>query len=125
MKEMITLCGDDCTDCPRYNAHSDEELRKTAELWYRVGWRDHVVSNDEIACSGCSSHKECTYHLVECIKEHNVPKCSLCGEFPCGKINDMLERTAQYQNICREVCSEEEYRVLEKAFFRKNINLRK
>lgn len=125
MKEMITLCGDDCTDCPRYNAHSDEELRKAAELWYRVGWRDHVVSNDEIACSGCSSHKECTYHLVECIKEHNVSKCSLCGEFPCGKINDMLERTAKYQNICREVCSAEEYRVLEKAFFRKNINLRK
>lgn len=125
MKELITLCGDDCTDCPRYNAHSDEELRKAAELWYRVGWRDHVVSNDEIACSGCSSHKECTYHLVECIKEHNVSKCSLCGEFPCGKINDMLERTAKYQNICREVCSAEEYRVLEKAFFRKNINLRK
>ena len=28
MEEKITLCGDNCIECPRYNAHSDEELRK-------------------------------------------------------------------------------------------------
>ena len=48
MKEMITLCGDNCTWCSRYNARSEAELRKVAELWHRVGWRDTVVSNDEI-----------------------------------------------------------------------------
>lgn len=37
MGEMITLCGDNCTECPRYNAHTDEELRSVAELWYKVG----------------------------------------------------------------------------------------
>lgn len=50
MEEKITLCGDNCIWCPRYNAHSEAELRKVAELWHRVGWRDTVVSNDEIAC---------------------------------------------------------------------------
>ncbi len=91
MKEKITLCGDNCIECPRYNAHTDEELKAVAELWYRVGWRDSIVSNEEIACTGCSSHKTCTYNLVECTKEHSVSKCNQCNEFPCEKINNMLK----------------------------------
>lgn len=35
MEEKIILCGDNCIECPRYNAHSDEELWNVAELWYR------------------------------------------------------------------------------------------
>lgn len=124
MKE-ITLCGDNCAECPRYNARSEEELRDVAELWYRVGWRNTVVSNDEIACTGCSSHKTCTYRLVDCTKKHNVEKCNQCKEFPCNKIMDMLERSKEYQRKCKEVCSEEEYIALEKAFFDKENNLRK
>ena len=89
MEEKITLCGDNCIECPRYNAHSEQELQNVAELWYRVGWRDCVVSNEGIRCEGCSSHKQCTYHLVECTKEHNVDKCNQCAEFPCGKISSM------------------------------------
>ena len=61
MEEIITLCGDNCTECPRYNAHSDEELKAVAELWYKIGWRECVVSNEDIACSGCSSHKQCSH----------------------------------------------------------------
>lgn len=103
MREKITLCGDNCIECLRYNAHSDEELKRVAELWYRVGWRDSIVSNKEISCSGCSSHKQCTYNLVECIKEHNVEKCNQCSEFPCLKISDMLKRSEEYQKKCMEV----------------------
>ena len=125
MNEKITLCGDNCLECPRYNAHSGEELKKTAELWFRIGWRETIVSNEEIACSGCSSHKECTYRLVECTKAHNVEKCSQCGEFPCGKISDMLKRSKEYEEKCREVCSDEELEMLTKAFFNKENNLNK
>ncbi len=103
MAEKISLCGDDCLACPRYNARTDEELRAVAELWYRVGWRDRVVSNDEIACTGCDSYKECSYRLVECVREHGVEKCSRCGEFPCRKIGDLLRKSAEYQQRCREV----------------------
>lgn len=125
MEEKITLCGDNCIECSRYNAHSDEELRNVAELLHRVGWRDSIVSNEEIRCEGCSSHKQCTYHLVECTKEHNVDKCNQCAEFPCGKISSMLERSKEYQKRCKEVCSDAEYDMLEKAFFEKENNLRK
>ena len=94
--KKITLCGDNCIACPRYNAHSDEELKAVAELWHKVGWRNCVVSNEEIACDGCSSHKNCTYQLVECTKKHHVNKCNQCEEFPCEKITDMLKRSAEY-----------------------------
>lgn len=125
MEERITLCGDNCIECPRYNAHSEAELRKVAELWYKVGWRDTVVSNEEIACTGCSSHKTCTYGLVDCTRNHGVEKCNQCGKFPCSKIEDMLKRSREYQEKCRELCSEKEYFALEKAFFDKENNLRK
>lgn len=125
MNEKITLCGDNCIECPRYNAHSDEELKKVAELWYRIGWRNSIVSNEEIACSGCTSHKQCTYHLVECIKNHNVEKCNQCYKFPCQKISDMLKRSKEYQKKCKTVCTEHEYDTLSKAFFDKENNLRK
>ena len=125
MCEKITFCGDNCMECPRYSARSDEELKKAAELWYRVGWRTSIVSNEEIACSGCSSHKECTYHLVECIREHGVEKCNQCCAFPCQKIDDMLKRSEEYRKKCREVCTEREYDCLAKAFFDKENNLRR
>lgn len=121
MEEKITLCGDNCIECPRYNAHSADELKAVAELWYKVGWRERVVTNEEIACSGCSSHKQCTYQLVECTKVHNVNKCNQCGEFPCIKIKDMLERSAEYKRKCKEMCSEQEFIMLERLFLTKKI----
>lgn len=105
--------------------HSEKELQNAAQLWYRVGWRDCVVSSEEIRCEGCSSHKQCIYHLVECTKEHNVDKCNQCEEFPCGKISSMLERSKEYQKRCKDVCTDAEYDMLEKAFFDKENNLRK
>lgn len=121
--EKITLCGDNCLECPRYLARSDSELEKVAELWFRVGWRDKIVPIDEIKCCGCSSHKQCTYHLVECTKENNVEKCNQCPQFPCQQIDDMLRRSEEYEKKCREVCTDEEYQMLKSAFFNKDKNL--
>lgn len=89
------------------------------------GRRTKIVSNEEIACRGCTPNNQCPYHLVECTKEHHVEKCSQCGEFPCSKISDMLKRSKEYQKKCREVCSQKEYVILEKAFFEKESNLMK
>ena len=50
---------------------------------------------------------------------HNVDKCNRCAEFPCEKISSMLERSKEYQKRCKEVCSDAEYEMLEKAIFYK------
>ena len=55
-EKIIASCGNDGAACPRYTVHpyekTDEELHHTAELWMRIGYRDRVVSNEEIACFG-------------------------------------------------------------------------
>lgn len=68
--EKITLCGDNCLECPRYLAKTDRELEQVAELWFRVGWRDSIEPVDEMRCLGCESHLQCTYRLVDCAKEN-------------------------------------------------------
>ena len=123
--EKITLCGDDCLQCPRYLAKTEEEKNCVAELWHRIGWRDKIVSPEEISCGGCSSHKKCAYNLVECVKEKGVEKCNQCSQFPCEKIESMLERSVEYKKKCKKLCTREEYAMLEKSFFRKEENLRK
>ncbi|MDE5855352.1 MAG: DUF3795 domain-containing protein [Ruminococcus sp.] len=123
--EKITLCGDNCLYCPRYIATTDKELSAVAELWYRIGWRNDIVSNEEIKCTGCSSHKQCTYHLVECTKLNGVKKCNQCSEFPCNKIENMLLHSDEYKKKCQKVCTEKEYSMLETAFFNKEENLKK
>ena len=123
--EKITLCGDNCLECPRYLARTTSELEKVAELWFRVGWRDRIVPVDEIRCSGCTSHKQCTYHLVECTEENKVEKCNQCSKFPCYKIEEMLRRSDEYEKKCREVCTDEEYQMLKSSFFNKEVNLQK
>lgn len=125
LKEKITLCGDNCIECPRYNAHSYQELTNIAELWYKIGWRDTVVPSEKMVCTGCSSHKKCTYQLIECTQKHDVIKCNQCNEFPCIKINDMLKRSMKYQQKCKMICSQKVYTILEKAFFNKEANLKK
>ena len=56
-EKIIAACGNDCAACPRYTAHpyekTDEELHHTAELWMNIGYRDHIVLNEETACYGC------------------------------------------------------------------------
>ena len=54
------------TTVPPYTKTA-EELHHTAELWYKIGYRDHVVTNEEIACTGCKEENWCRYRLVKCV----------------------------------------------------------
>ncbi len=116
---MISVCGDNCAVCPRYNAKSEEELHRLAQLWHRIGWRDRVVEPDEMRCSGCGSGKGCAYQLRECCAENNVERCTQCSCFPCERIAALLEKSAYNRSRCFEVCSEEEFALLDRAFYQK------
>lgn len=114
-----TACGDDCSFCPRYTSKTEEELRRTAEMWYEMGFRDSIVSNEEIACTGCSRDNKCTYHITECTENKLINNCGECSEYPCETVNQMFERTQKYEAICKERCSKEDFDRLKKAFFSK------
>lgn len=123
MDKLISLCGDDCSQCPRYLARTDGELSRAAELWRRVGWRKSLEPPENMRCGGCSAGRSCHYGLAGCAKERGLSRCRECGALPCEKIIDMLARSDQYELICRERCSPEEFCLLERAFFHKRENI--
>ena len=128
MKDRImAACGNDCSACPRYTADpfvkTEEELHHTAELWMRIGYRDHVVTNQEIACAGCKPENWCRYHVAKCCEDRGVRTCAECPEFPCENMKACFAVTRSFQPKCREVCTDGEYQQLLKAFFEKEKNL--
>ena len=125
VKPIISVCGDDCAVCPRYLAETDEELHETALFWYRVGWRDHVVSNEEIRCTGCGCRPTCSFALLPCVNAHGLRQCRDCPEFECAKIQEMLKNSESKKNACKKVCaSEAEFAGLCRSFYEKETNLR-
>ncbi len=124
---IIAACGNDCSACPRYTAapyeKTEEELRHTAELWMKIGYRDHVVSAEEISCKGCSTDNWCRYHVVKCCTEKGITNCAECSAYPCGNLKDCFAVTASFEPDCRKACTKEEYEEIRKAFFEKEKNL--
>ena len=129
MTKVIVACGNDCSVCPRYVNHpyekTEEQLHNTAILWMKIGYRDHVVTNEEIACTGCKEDNWCRYNIVKCCKEKGINTCSACIEYPCPAIQDCFKVTESFEPMCKQVCTEEEYIQIKKAFFEKEENLEK
>lgn len=128
MSKIIAACGNDCSVCPRYVVHpyekSEEELRHTAELWMKIGYRDHVVTNEEIACTGCKPENWCRYRVIKCCTEKSIKTCGECPDYPCDQMKECFAVTISFAPKCRQVCTDEEYEQLRKAFFEKEENLR-
>ena len=129
VNRILAACGNDCSACPRYVAHpyekSEEELRHTAELWMKIGYRDHVVTNDEISCTGCKPENWCRYHVITCCEEKGIKNCASCPDYPCETIKECFEVTRFFEPKCRQVCSDTDYTILKKAFFEKEQNLQR
>ena len=125
--KIIAACGNDCAACPRYNVHpyekTETELHHTAELWMKIGYRNRIVSNEEIACTGCTPENWCRYRVVTCCAEKGIQICSACGLYPCDRMQECFAVTLSFKSKCRECCTEAEYAQLKRAFFEKKQNL--
>ncbi|MCR5597292.1 MAG: DUF3795 domain-containing protein [Lachnospiraceae bacterium] len=126
--KVLAACGNDCASCPRYIAHpyekTEEELHHTAELWFKIGYRDHVVTNEEISCTGCKTENWCRYHVVKCCEERGIKTCAECDEYPCDNMKECFEVTKSFEPTCKKICTYEEYERIKRAFFEKEKNLR-
>lgn len=127
MSKIIAACGNNCSACPRYVAHPHEktkdELFHTAELWMKIGYRDHIVSDEEISCLGCRPENWCRYQIAKCCEEKSVNNCAECAQYPCEKLKECFEITKAFEPACRKACTDEEYGRLKEAFFEKEANL--
>jgi Protein of unknown function (DUF3795) len=126
MERRLGYCGDDCAECPRYQAtQSGDEgaLARVAALWRQAGLRDEIVPAAQIRCTGCSPDKDCFYGIAACAGARKVEHCGRCPDFPCEIISRCLEKSDALMRQARERCSPEDYRRLARAFFRKRENL--
>ena len=85
----------------------------------KIGYRDRVVSNEEISCTGCNPENWCRYHVAKCCNEHGIGTCGECREYPCERIQECFAVTKSFETDCRKACTEAEFRQLETAFFEK------
>ena len=127
-EKIIAACGNDCAACPRYTkppfGKSAGELHKTAVLWHKIGYRNSVVSNEEIACTGCTVDNWCRYNIVKCVSEKQIDNCGQCENYPCEKITDCFKVTKSFIPACQAACSDEEFAMMKRAFFEKEENLK-
>lgn len=104
---------------------TSEELRRTAELWMKIGYRERIVSDEEIACTGCKPENWCRYHIVQCCEGKGIRTCAECSDYPCDIMRECFEITKSFEPAVRKACSGREYEQLKKAFFEKEENLAK
>lgn len=111
-ERILAACGNDCSVCPRYikepYVKTEIELAHTAELWYKIGYRDHVVTNEEISCTGCKEDNWCRYKVIKCTNDKHIEHCGQCLQFPCDNIKECFEVTKSFEPLCKQVCTEEE-----------------
>jgi len=127
----IGCCGDDCNYCPRYIAtvkNDTETLRRAAVIWYRMGWRDKVLSPEEMKCYGCISVKSCVFGIKECCRKKHIDNCGYCSTMPCDELKRMFdsikEARKSVENLIKEgLVSKEENEALNKAFWSKEERL--
>ena len=122
MEPIISACGDICSECPRYMAtqsSDNNKLEEIAQLWHRLGLRDHVVGIEEIKCTGCNKKPNCGYGITTCEHLSGKENCGECELFPCPKFDEIFRNSDKYDEICRQFCNPTEYSQLRKAFFQK------
>jgi hypothetical protein len=127
-KMKIGICGDVCSECPRYIAtqnNDTEALEKVAELWHRLKLRDKIVSPDELRCTGCSSELDCAFRINTCKYLNGRNNCGECDFFPCEKIEEAFKKTENFAMFCKRKCTDLEYSQLENAFLNKRKVLTK
>lgn len=90
----------------------------------KIGYRDHIVTNEEISCMGCKPENWCRYRVVRCCRDKGISNCSQCEGYPCSNIKECFEVTKSFEPECRKACTGEEYNRIRKAFFEKEQNLK-
>ena len=120
---MIGICGDNCTYCPRFIATQNDrkiELEKVKELWVRLGLRNPDFPVKDMACHGCLPKNKCAYtKLRACVSAKALENCGSCDEYPCILINSAFDKSEKFKSYANKVCTQEEMDMLHKAFFSK------
>ena len=121
--DMIRICGDNCSCCPRYLATQKggkDELESVKELWVRLELRDPDFPAEDLSCNYCLPENECAYsELRQCVRQKRIENCGSCAEYPCELINIAFDKSEKLKSRAGRICTQEEMDLLQKSFFSK------
>ncbi len=117
MKELISKCGMNCSQCPAFqeNCKTEEDRILCSE-----GWGKYVkinISPDGCICSGCQHPNPWSGNRVlpdrfclirKCAVETQVPNCGACFHYPCALLLKS-KKGATYLDRLREEIPSMEY----------------
>ncbi|HOO56600.1 MAG TPA: DUF3795 domain-containing protein [bacterium] len=127
-KELTAPCGLDCFNCPLYSENATDEI-------IRMMVDKFGMSESALPCRGCRAVKGKVIGLpgcatFNCAAEKGHEFCCDCGEFPCSKLQPMVDGCDRYPhnmkvfNLCRiknaglEKWAEEESLDIRKKYYR-------
>lgn len=89
--EQIGFCGYDCSSCGARS--EDPEVRqKLVDGWRKyLGHQMYTVEN--VKCCGCRGDGEVAdkgCKVRPCAKAKGIDSCVDCGQFPCGKVKNLV-----------------------------------
>jgi len=119
---LISICGDICSECPRYKAtinNDKKELQGVAKTWFELGFRDRIVNIEEIKCHGCNKQKPCSYGLNDCTYLEGKDNCGECDTFRCEKLKAVFEKSALVDKQIKCKCKGEDFLYFKRIFFSK------
>ena len=98
MDAMIAFCGLACDECPALlatQANDDAKRAELAHLWSKPFNAD--IKPADINCEGCRSDGTILFchcrvcKIRECAKQKRVNNCAYCDEYPCKKLEMVLD----------------------------------
>lgn len=126
-KELTAPCGMDCFNCPIFEANLTEEMKPV--IAQRFG-----IPADKLACKGCRIEGGCRIHAecktLDCVREKGVEFCHECADFPCRRLQPMVDGADRYPhnmkvyNLCRianvgvDRWAEQESKVIRLRFYK-------
>jgi hypothetical protein len=97
LKEMIAVCGLDCSKCGAFLATQENDDQKRAEVAQDWSKRFKIdIKPEDINCQGCQSIGELVLNyckvceIRKCGKEKGLENCGYCGEYPCRKLDFII-----------------------------------
>lgn len=96
--QLCAVCGLYCGICPVYRAWTEQDLPRLDAIAGTLG-----VSRERLLCTGCRTPAafcfggEC--EVKECAEAKGVAFCAECAEFPCPRIERVMERAPHGSTI--------------------------
>ena len=113
-KEMIAVCGLDCSPCEIRTAPNEPDAAQRLVAWFKKeGWLKENEGMNEVIerrmyCSGCRGDRSVHWSsdcwiLKCCVDDKGHEFCYECGMFPCERLSEWAKQNDDYNQALQRL----------------------